>query len=108
MFLLTTLVLFAVLAAALMVAGHYMGPRVAGRRLHRLEAYVVGGAGGIALPFAGWCLVAWLAGHAVADWRAPVGLVVIMGGAGLGTGLSWAADLWAGRRAETQARRGKP
>jgi len=90
-----TLVLFTLLAAALMATGHYLAPRVAGRELHRLQAYVVGCVAGILVPFAGWCLV-W---PGLSMRWAPAALLAVMAGAGLGTGLGWLADAWAGARA---------
>lgn len=104
MFVLVSLGIFALLSGALTAASHYLAPRIAGRELHRLEAYIAGCLLGIALPFGGWYLFLWLAGHVV-PVLAPLGLLVIMAGAGLGTVTSWALDAWAGTRAELQARR---
>lgn len=107
MFVFASLILFAVLAAALMAAAHYLSPRVVGRVLHRLEAYCVGCLVGIALPFAGWHLLVWLAGERIPPLVGPVGLLIIMTGAGLGTAVGWGMDSWAGQRAELRSRRAR-
>lgn len=102
-----TLVVCIVLAAALMAAAHYASPRVVGRDLHRLEAYAVGCALGIVLPFVAWVVLWSLAsGRTMPVGLAPVGLMCIIAGAGLGTGLGWWLDARAGRRAKAQMERG--
>jgi hypothetical protein len=105
MFVILSLLVFALLAAALMAAAHYLSPRVVGRELHRIEAYVIGSALGIALPFGGWVGMVWLAGETMPDLIPPIGLLIIMVGAGLGTGAGWGLDAWAGQRGELRARR---
>lgn len=105
MFVIISLIVIAVLAGALMAACHYAAPRICGRILHRLEAYVAGSLLGIALPFAGWHLLVWAAGEAIPALVGPVGLLVIMVGAGLGTALGWWIDDRAGKRAELRSRR---
>jgi hypothetical protein len=99
------LILFALLAAALMMAGHYLAPRIAGRELHRIEAYVCGCLLGILVPFWSWCLL-WshVSGSCVPVWLPAVALLVVTGGAGAGTVAAWAADAWSGARADARLR----
>jgi len=96
---LLTLGLLALLGAALMGASHYIAPRIAGRELHRLEAYVVGVGLGILAPFCAWCLI--LLGQDAAPLSpllAAGALVVIVAGAALGTAGAWWVDHRAGER----------
>lgn len=115
MFALCTLFVAVVLALALMVAGHYLLPKLLGRDLHRLEAYLCGCLLGILFPYTGWCLF-WQAfapaaqtnaGEPLPAWLAPLALLAIMAGAGAGTVLAWAADVMAGKRAELRMERGR-
>jgi hypothetical protein len=89
-----------------MVAGHYLAPKLTGRDLHPIEAYLCGCILGILLPFLAWCAL-WphVSARPMPPLLPSVALLVIMAGAGAGTALAWAADTWAGARAEARARR---
>lgn len=104
----TLLAYFALLAATLMISAHYLAPRVAGRELHRIEAYVVGCLLGIILPCGGWLFSLWsvVSIQTAPLWLLFVGIVAIIIGAGAGTAISWFADGWFGTRAEAHVTRG--
>jgi len=88
-----TLASAAVIGGLLMGFLHYLIPKILGRDLGPPWTYVVGVAFGIALPFAGWCLVyGALIGTAI-----PAGLVIVAffsvtAGAGFVTLVCYDAD----------------
>ncbi len=85
------LVSLAVLAAALILAGHWFPWRLLlGRDLHRLEAYVYGVA--VFLAVAGVAL--W----ALGQWVALVIILVVWAAEGLATLGGYAIDHWAKQR----------
>jgi len=93
--LLETVTLFgaSVIAGLLMGFLHYFIPKILGRDLAQPWTYVVGVGFGIALPFAGWCLLY----GALVNAAIPAGMVVVafasvVIGAGLVTLVCYDAD----------------
>jgi len=83
----------AVIGGLLMGFLHYLIPKVLGRDLAPPWTYIIGVGLGIALPFAGWCLLY----GALIDAAIPAGMVIVAfgsvtGGAGLVTLICYDAD----------------
>jgi hypothetical protein len=108
MFATATLLVMGLLALCLMLAAHFVAPKLLGRNLSRLEAYAWGCGLGIWLPFAAWAVLWWGVHEATMPaWLPALGLAIVIAGAGLGTKIGWWLDTLAGLKAERALRDGQ-
>lgn len=87
------------LAFCALALSHFVAAKLTGSDLPKLICYVIGCAL-IAVIFSTWCL---LAGHR----ESMIAFLLILAGAGLGTGFAYAVDHWDGVRTEVAIRRGQ-
>jgi len=101
-----TLFCASVIAGLLMGFLHYLIPELLGRDLAQPWTYVVGVGFGIALPFAGWCLLY----GALVNAAIPAGMVIVAFGsvtAGAGLVTLFCYDVDKRKKKEREIEKGK-
>ena len=101
-FALTTGILAALVAIPLLASTHYLTRELWGR-LHRVLCYAIGTLL-IAIVYGAWCIAQ---PAAIPGAWAFIAFVGVVAGAGIGTGLAYVVDSYAGTRRENKLLRAK-